>query len=168
MVVVVNRPQSRGGDNKENSMRDADGATFSLEISRWLDAPPESVFDAWLSKNWGEWLAPVGAHCEVIALEPHIGGSYHVRLSRPDGSSVNVIGTYLEITRPTRLALNWLRDNSRETIITLTFKPDGVGAVVTLCQVGFSDRVLRDGYERTWTASGGPFDKLAGLLAGGS
>lgn len=64
-------------------MSDADGSTFSLEISRWLDAPPESVFDAWLSKNWGEWLAPLGAHCEVIALEPHIGGSYHVRLSRP-------------------------------------------------------------------------------------
>jgi uncharacterized protein YndB with AHSA1/START domain len=145
-------------------MSDADESALSIEFSRWFDAPVEPVFDAWLSKNWGEWLAPVGAQCEVIALEPYVGGSYHVRLSRPDTPSVNVRGSYRELVRPTRLVANWLRDNSQNTILTLTFKPDGAGATLTLHQVGFGDRDLRDGYEKAWTASGGPFDKLAAIL----
>ena len=31
---------------------------LSLDLSRRFEAPPERVFDAWLSKEWGEWLPP--------------------------------------------------------------------------------------------------------------
>ena len=146
-------------------MNDTRKSGLSLQITRWFDAPREPVFDAWLSETWGEWLAPVGAHCKVVAQEPHVGGSYHVSLSRPDGSSVNITGIYQELVRPSRLVLNWLRDNSPETVITVTFEHHGKGTAVTLRQTGFEDQVLRDGYEKTWTSSGGPFDKLAAVVA---
>ena len=44
--------------------------SFSLEISRHFAASPEKLFDAWLGKEWGEWLPPKLARCEVASIEP--------------------------------------------------------------------------------------------------
>src|SRR5260370_17115527 len=45
-------------------------SSFSLEISRRFDAPPQRVFDAWLTKSSRDWPSPAGAHCEMPALDP--------------------------------------------------------------------------------------------------
>jgi uncharacterized protein YndB with AHSA1/START domain len=96
--------------------------TLSLEISRRFDAPPERVFDAWLSKEWGEWLPPRGARCEVTVIEPRTGGRFHVRMTMLDGRDVEVSGIYREVMRPKRLVLTWTGNyNSQETLLTLTF-----------------------------------------------
>jgi uncharacterized protein YndB with AHSA1/START domain len=142
------------------------GTNLSLEISRRFDAPPERVFDAWLSKEWGEWLPPRGARCEVTAIEPRTGGRYHVRMTMPDGRDVEISGVYREVTRPEKLVLTWLGNyNSQETLLTLTFHPDGKGTRLTLRQDGFPDTGLRDGYRGGWIGEGGSFDKLEALLA---
>jgi len=59
-------------------MATMDQSTLSLEISRHFEVPPERVFDAWLSKEWGEWLPPASARCEVKELEPRVGGTMRV------------------------------------------------------------------------------------------
>ena len=41
-----------------------------LELKRHFDAPPQQVFDAWLSRSWGEWAGPPGVRGEVLTLEP--------------------------------------------------------------------------------------------------
>jgi uncharacterized protein YndB with AHSA1/START domain len=37
---------------------------IELELTRHFDAPPEQVFDAWLSKSWGDWAGPAGVKGE--------------------------------------------------------------------------------------------------------
>ncbi len=141
-------------------------ASPSLEISRRFDASPERVFDAWLSTEWGEWLPPAGAVCKVTTIEPRAGGRYLVTMSMPDGRTVEISGIYREVLRPEKLVFTWLGNyNSQETLITLTFKPDGTGTVMNLRQDGFPTTELRDGFNNGWNGKHGSFDKLDAYLA---
>ena len=33
-------------------MATIDTSVLMIEVSRWFEAPPERVFDAWLTKEW--------------------------------------------------------------------------------------------------------------------
>jgi uncharacterized protein YndB with AHSA1/START domain len=141
-------------------------SALTLELSRRFEALAEQVFDAWLGNEWGEWLPPAGARCEVVRMEPRVGGNYLLRMTMGDGRTVEIAGRYREIERPRKLVLSWTGNyNNQETVITLTFRADGAGTVMTLRQESFPDAQLRDGYQAGWTGAGGSFDKLAQLLA---
>lgn len=143
-----------------------DDNALSLEISRRFKAPPERVFDAWLGEKWGAWLPPKQARCDVVAMDPVVGGAYLVRMVMPDGRIVEISGRYKEIVRPTKLALTWKGDyHPHETLITVIFHADGDGTLMTLRQEGFAEAAMRDGYVSGWTGEGGSFDKLAQALA---
>lgn len=140
--------------------------TLSLEISRHFAAPPERVFDAWLGKEWGEWLPPRAAHCAVTLIEPRVGGRYIVTMTMPDGRTIEISGVYRELVRPEKLSLTWLGSySSQETVITLTFEPDVTGTLMRLRQDGFGTAELRDGYNSGWMGEGGSFAKLDAFLA---
>ena len=150
------------------AQRNAEAASpsTSLEISRRFDAPPERVFDAWLGVEWGQWLPPAGASCQVTAIEPRAGGRYRVTMSMPDGRVVEGSGIYREVVRPSRLVFTWFADyNRQETLITVTFRPDGAGTVMSFRQDGFPTSELRDRYHTGWGGNDGSFAKLAAFLA---
>jgi uncharacterized protein YndB with AHSA1/START domain len=139
---------------------------LSLELSRRFDAPPERVFDAWLGKEWGEWLPPRGAQCKVTSIEPRVGGRYHVAMNMADGRSIEISGEYRELRRPTKLVFTWFAHYSdQETLITLNFRPDGDGTLMTFRQEGFGDAQSRDGYGGGWNGPNGSFEKLDAILA---
>jgi len=50
------------------------------------------------------------------------------------------------------------------TVVTVTFRPDGDGTLMTLCQEGFDQDQARVGYEIGWNGEGGSFAKLASFL----
>ncbi|HEX7390858.1 MAG TPA: SRPBCC domain-containing protein [Acidiphilium sp.] len=141
--------------------------SLTLDLSRRFAAPPERVFDAWTTGMLGEWLAPGGATCRVVHLDPRIGGGFAVGMTMPDGREIEIAGTYREVERPRRLVFTWVGNyNNKETVIALDFRPDGNGTMMTLHQTGFADLSLREGYDKGWTGPGGSFDKLAAALAG--
>jgi uncharacterized protein YndB with AHSA1/START domain len=80
---------------------------IALEMTRYIDASPERVFDAWLSKSWGEWAGPPGVEGEVTVMEPHVGGRYCVVMNRLSGGPLTVGGTCREIMRPSKIAMSW-------------------------------------------------------------
>jgi uncharacterized protein YndB with AHSA1/START domain len=147
-------------------MNSVAASPLSLDLSRRFAAPPECVFDAWLGKEWGEWLPPRGARCKVTRIEPRVGGSYHVAMNMPDGRNIEISGEYREVLRPTRLVFTWFAHYSdQETLITLTFRPDGDGTLMTFRQEGFVDAQSRDGYGGGWSGPNGSFEKLDAILA---
>jgi uncharacterized protein YndB with AHSA1/START domain len=140
-------------------------SNYTLKLSRWFDASPERVFDAWLSKQWGEWVPPRAATCVVTELEPIVGGKYHLAMTMPDGRSVEIDGVYREIVRPSRLALTWRGNyDGNETVIALTFVSDGDGTLMHMEQSGFAAEEMSQGYNSGWSGEGGSFDKLTRLL----
>lgn len=139
---------------------------LTLELTRHFAATPERVFDAWLTRDWGTWLPPRGATCAVAEMDARVGGTYRLAMTMPDGRTVEIHGEYREIVRPHRLVLAWTGNyNDQETVLTLTFVPDGAGTRLTLRQDGFLDAGMREGYRMGWTGEGGSFEKLDAVLA---
>jgi len=147
-------------------MTNVDEDVVSLQITRRFEAPPERVFDAWLSSAWAEWLAPGKVRGKLTLLEPRIGGRYEVEMTMPDGRVVRVRGRYLEIDRPHRLLLSWIADhNEHETLLSIDLQRDGArGTLLTLRHDGFRDTGQRDRHRSGWEAPDGALDKLAHLL----
>jgi uncharacterized protein YndB with AHSA1/START domain len=141
---------------------------LTLELARRFAARPERVFDAWLSKEWGEWLAPAGARCKIASLDARVGGRYEANMTMEDGRDVVISGIYREIVRPEKLVLTWMGNyNNHETLITVAFRRDGAGTLMTLTQTNFPDEQQRMGYTRGWSGAGGCFDKLERYLSRG-
>ena len=139
--------------------------TFNLELTRHFDAPPEAVFDAWLEKDWGDWVGPRDIRGEVTLLEPRVGGRYRIVMHRPDGGAVAVSGIYRQIARPSKIAMSWKWEHEdMDTLLTLTFRAKGGGTELTLRHEGFANTERRDSHNNGWT---GTLEKLAAYLSKG-
>ena len=135
----------------------------ALEITRTFDAAPARVFDAWLSKSWGEWAGPGPVRGEVVLMEPHVGGAFRVVMHMPDGETLTVGGTYHEILRPTKLVFSWKWEHeAAATLVTLTFLALGNRTEMKITHEGFLVKERRESHRDGWS---GTFDKLAIHLA---
>jgi uncharacterized protein YndB with AHSA1/START domain len=135
-----------------------------LSLSRSFDAPPETLFDAWLQDSWSDWLGPEGVVCLACEIDPRIGGKWRIVSRMPDGREVTMSGVYQEISRATRLVFTWQAcfSGTDATIVTVTFKPRGAGTEMTLTHEGFIAEDMRDNHNSGWSAT---FDRLARYVA---
>lgn len=119
-------------------MTEAVSETVKVEVSRRIAAPPERVFDAWLDPDQvGRWLfaTPDGV-MERVELDPRVGGRYVIVERRGDQLAEHY-GTYVEIDRPRRLAIDFASGfEGITTRVTVTIEPDGDGSLVTLRHEG--------------------------------
>jgi len=146
-------------------MNEVASPALTLTLSRYFEAPPDRVFDAWTGLDWGDWLPPRGATCRVTAIDPRRDGEFQATMSMPDGRHFVVFGTYRDVQRPERLVFTWEGDFfGSATIVTLTFRAQDTGTLMTLRQEGFDQDAARVGYESGWSGAGGSFDKLAAFL----
>jgi uncharacterized protein YndB with AHSA1/START domain len=136
----------------------------TLTMTRRFEATPQRVFEAWLDpEQVARWMGPRGMTADVNQLDARAGGGYAITMHMSDGTSVQVNGTYKEITRHTRLVFTWKWQNDmQDTLVTLTFKPVGRATDMTIEHSGFPNSEVRDNHNKGWI---GCFDKLAELLA---
>jgi uncharacterized protein YndB with AHSA1/START domain len=124
--------------------------TPSIEISRYLDAPAEQVFDAWVSKDFGAWLPLPDAVRQTAVIEPRVGGCYELSMTMNDGRTIDISGVYREIVRPHKLVMTWVANYiGQETLLTLTFQPQGTGTLMKLRHDGVPT-ALRDNHKANW------------------
>lgn len=134
-----------------------------LVLKRIFKVPVEKVFDAWTKPEiLAEWFGPEGF--SVIRSEVHlnVGGSYHIDICSPDGKQISHYGSYLEISRPHRLAFTWMLadqackdcdDLLAETIVSIEFKPIEQHTELTLTHEQLPDKDAYDGHKFGWTSS---------------
>jgi uncharacterized protein YndB with AHSA1/START domain len=138
----------------------------TLEITRLFDATPARVFDAWLKREqWQAWIGPEGMNCDVILLEPRIGGRYRITMRLTDGSVAPVAGIFKTIDAPNSLVFTWgwEGDPARTSLITLTFRDKAGRTELTLRQEGLRTVENRDGHVKGWHSA---LNKLVAFLAG--
>jgi len=137
----------------------------SLTIKRRFNAPPAKVFAAWTDpeklKHWmgGREIASVTAQADV-----RVGGRYHIVMHKSgDGEQHDVSGVYREVTLNEKLVFTWAWKTTpeRESLVTITFKADNGGTLMTFTHEQFFDEDARDRHQQGWSTS---FEKLEKYL----
>jgi uncharacterized protein YndB with AHSA1/START domain len=132
----------------------------SLTIKRRFKAPPEKVYAAWCDpEKMKHWMGPGNVLKVVAECDLRVGGRYHIKMVVPDDEH-DVSGTYREIVPNEKLVFTWAWKSTpeRESLVTVTVKPDGDGTIMTLLHEQFFDEAARDNHNKGWTAI---MDRLA-------
>jgi uncharacterized protein YndB with AHSA1/START domain len=113
-----------------------------------------------------QWFGPsqtiVGSvHAE---MDVRVGGRYRASFKTDDGEYHEVAGVYRGVVTNERLSFSWAWHSTpeRESLVTVTLRPDGDGTMLTLHHEQFFDEAARDGHSRGWT---GTLDKLEKYFA---
>ena len=137
----------------------------SLRLERRYPVAPEKVWRAWTDpKALSAWFGPGEAHSVTVAeTEVRVGGRFHVAFRMPDGQQHDVSGVYREVIFPRKLVFTWAWKSTpeRESLVTITFEPEGDSTVMKFLHQQFYDQAARDDHEDGWTRT---FEKLARLL----
>ncbi len=136
----------------------------SLTIKRRLNAPPAKVYAAWTDPQMiARWFGPAGV--ESVRPRPTCASAAATTSScMSPGDRHDVMGVYREVVPNEKLVFTWAWKSTpeRESLVTVTFKPDGAGTLLTLLHEQFFDADARDRHQHGWT---GAIDKLEKLFA---
>jgi uncharacterized protein YndB with AHSA1/START domain len=146
----------------------AEPAERVLVITRVFDAPPSQLFEVWSKpEHIARWWGPRGFSVPHHEIDVRPGGAYRLCMRSPEGSDHWLRGVYREIAPPKRLVFTYAWENEKgeprhETLVTLTFEPQGGKTKLTLHQAVFETVTARDAHQGGWTSN---FDRLAEYVA---
>ena len=134
----------------------------SLTIKRRFNAPPAKVFSAWIDpEKVKRWMGP--GEVKVLATEgdARTGGRYRWVMQAPNGEEHDVSGVYREVIANEKLVFTWTWKSTpeRESLVTVTFKQDGGGTIMTLTHEQFFDEDARDRHQHGWNGAMEKLDK---------
>jgi uncharacterized protein YndB with AHSA1/START domain len=134
----------------------------SLTVKRRFNAPPQKVFAAWTDpEKVKRWMGPG----EVVVLraecDARVGGRYRWVMKTPAGEEHDVSGVYREVVPSEKLVFTWAWKSTpeRESLVTLSFKEDGGGTLMTMLHEQFFDEAARDSHQGGWNGAIEKLDK---------
>jgi len=138
----------------------------SLTLKRRFNAPPAKVFAAWTDpEKIKRWMGPGEITTRRAETDPRAGGRYRIEMRSPNGEAHNVGGVYREVVVNEKLVFTWAwdatpPDKPHESLVTVLFKPDGGGTLLTLTHEHFFDEESRDGHQHGWVGAFAKLEKL--------
>lgn len=140
----------------------------SLTLTRRFRARPEKVWAAWTDpEKLIAWFCTAKAKPGSFRaeLDVRVGGSYRISFDMADsGEYSEVGGVYREVVPNEKLVFTWAWHSTpeRESLVTVSIKPDGVGALMIFTHEQFFDETARDSHNKGWTEL---FTQLEQVLA---
>ncbi len=142
-------------------------ATFELEMTRFIRAPREKVFEALTDEAaMAAWHCPRGLRVGEVSSDARVGGRYRITMVTKDGVVHGSGGTYQAVDRPSFLAYTWAWDGegdaaARTTLIEVTLSEKDGGTQLHMRHTGFPDAAVRDDHHQGWTSV---FNRLVDYL----
>lgn len=142
-------------------------ASFELEMTRFIRAPREKVFEAFTDEAaMAAWHCPRGLHVGEVSADARVGGRYCITMVTRDGVVHGSAGIYQVIERPSFLAYTWTWDGegdvaARTTLIEVTLTEKDGGTQLHMRHTGFPDAAVRDDHSQGWTSV---FNRLVDYL----
>ena len=137
----------------------------SLTIKRRFNATPAKVFAAWTDpEKVKHWMGPGEVKVLRVESDPRTGGRFRWVMQAPSGEEHDVSGVYREVIPNEKLVFTWAWKTTpeRESLVTVTFKSDGDGTLMTLMHEQFFDEGARDRHRGGWQAA---VEKMEAYLA---
>jgi uncharacterized protein YndB with AHSA1/START domain len=143
----------------------SDGNGHELSITRYIDAPPESVYRVYTQRT-EEWWAPKPWQTRVIEQDLRAGGRSSIEMTGPEGESHPGEGVFLEVVPNERIVFTnaftagWQPKEGMESdcdfpmVAIVTFESEGSGTRYT-ARVRHWDEEARKkheamGFEEGW------------------
>src|SRR6266446_4754824 len=87
----------------------------SLEIKRFINAPPARVYAAWTDPaQLKEWWGPESVRTRNLVADARVGGKYRWDLTNPEGEEMTVFGEYRELVPGKKIVFSWKWDGGTE------------------------------------------------------
>ena len=137
----------------------------SLTVKRRFKAPPAKVFAAWTDpEKVKHWMGPGEVKAISATCDVRVGGRYRWLMRAPSGEEHDVGGVYREVVPNEKLVFTWAWKSTpeRESLVTVEFKPDGDGTLLTLTHAQFFDEEARDRHQQGWAGALDKMEKLFG------
>ncbi len=138
--------------------------TLSVNVSRFIRAPRQRVFDAWvkpeLRRKW--WRTHRGEGLTACEVDARVGGRYCMKQigggcespgEDPDYEWI-MQGEFLEVDPPRKLVFTWNVNHDPPTVderVSIEFREVEGGTDVTIKHEGILSPAMRDGTEGGWT-----------------
>ena len=138
----------------------APSAKPALMLRRKLKAPPARVYEAWTdAAQLMQWFGPENVTMAEADCEVRVGGHFHVVMIENTGDRHEVNGVYKEVVRHEKLVFSWgwISTPERVSQVTVRFKEEGGGTLLTLIHEQLHDEAAKTGHTHGWTGS---LDKL--------
>ncbi|PHS69359.1 MAG: hypothetical protein COB23_07015 [Methylophaga sp.] len=127
---------------------------LTVNASKTIHAPIETVFDAWLNPEMlSQFMMPMpGMPKSDVKNDVREGGSFTITMHAGDDDLPHT-GKYLEISRPDKLVFTWVSHCSVDnSIVTLNFtKINENETNISLTHVKFIDEQTRSDHEGGWS-----------------
>ncbi|WP_213289614.1 SRPBCC domain-containing protein [Bradyrhizobium sp. sGM-13] len=112
-----------------------------------------------------QWFGPTSVEEGSVKadIDLRVGGRYRISFNA-DGNYNEVGGVYREVVPNERLVFSWAWHSTpeRESLVSISIRPEGSGSLLVFNHAQFVDSVARDNHERGWTEL---FAKLENYLA---
>jgi uncharacterized protein YndB with AHSA1/START domain len=137
----------------------------SLTFKRRLNAAPEKIYAAWTDPaKLVKWFGPEEIETLSAQADARVGGCFRIVMRDVSGEEHDVSGVYREAVPSEKLVFTWAWRSTpdRESLVTVSIKPDGAGSLLTLTHEQFFDELARDRHEQGWL---GCLNKLERYIA---
>jgi uncharacterized protein YndB with AHSA1/START domain len=125
----------------------------SLTIKRRLRALPAQVYSAWTEpEKVKRWFGPGNTQVTLAEFDARKGGRYRIVARSADGTEHDVSGVFREVVPDEKLVYTWAWRSTpeRESLVTVEFKREGTGTLLTLTHEDFFDEPARDRHQHGW------------------
>ncbi len=141
-----------------------------LELTCTLDASRERIFTALTDPaELVKWWGPAGFTTPEIEIDLSIGGGYRLGMQPPDGELFYLVGEFLEIELPSRLAFSFRWEepdpDDRETVVRVSLDAVADLTRLSLWHGAFATEARLALHKSGWTDS---LQRLSELLESGA
>jgi uncharacterized protein YndB with AHSA1/START domain len=130
----------------------------SLEIKRFINAPPARVYEAWTDPaQLKEWFAPEGVRTRSFDADVRIGGKYRWDLVTEKGEEWAAFGEYRELIPGKKIVFTWEWDDdeawdNHTSIVTVELFARGGGTELLLIHEKLPNEESRDRHNEGWNS----------------
>jgi len=127
----------------------------SLTLTRRFRARPEKVWAAWTEpEKLIAWFCTSKAKPGSFRadLDVRVGGRYRISFDMESGEHSEVGGIYREVVPNEKLVFSWAWHSTpeRESLVTVSIRPDGAGLLLVFTHEQFFDEAARDNHAKGW------------------
>lgn len=130
----------------------------SLEIKRFINAPPARVYAAWTDPaQLKEWFGPEMVRTRNFIADPRVGGKYRWDLTNQDDEEMSAFGEYRELIPDKKIVFTWQWDDdevwkNRTSLVTVELSNREGGTELRFKHEQLPSEESRDRHNEGWNS----------------